>query len=88
MTSRPPIRRTGGIRGVAAALATLLLVAGCSGLQGQGVAPIRIGAVFPLSGNAASLAGPELAGVRIAVDLANADGGVGGHPIALEVRDL
>jgi branched-chain amino acid transport system substrate-binding protein len=88
MTSRRPIRRTGGIRGVAAAIATLVLLGACSGLQGQGGAPIRIGAVFPLSGNAASLAGPELAGVRIAVDLVNADGGVGGHPIALEVRDL
>jgi branched-chain amino acid transport system substrate-binding protein len=88
MTSRPSIRQTGGIRGVAAALAVMLLAAGCAGLQGQGGTPIRIGAVFPLSGNAASLAGPELAGVRIAVDLVNADGGVGGHPIALEVRDL
>ena len=88
MTSRPSIRRTRGIRGVTAALVALILAAGCSGLQGQGAAPIRIGAVFPLSGNAAALAGPELAGVRIAVDLVNADGGVGGHPIALEVRDL
>lgn len=50
--------------------------------------PIRIGAVFPISGNAAGLAGPELTGVRIAVDLVNADGGVSGRPIALEVRDL
>jgi branched-chain amino acid transport system substrate-binding protein len=88
MTSRPSTHRTGGIRGLAAALAAMILVAGCSGLQGQGPAPIRIGAVFPLSGNAAALAGPELAGVRIAVDLVNADGGIGGHPIALEVRDL
>ena len=88
MTNRPSIRRNGGIRGLAAALAVMILAAGCSGLQGQGAAPIRIGAVFPLSGNAAALAGPELAGVRIAVDLVNADGGVGGHPIALEVRDL
>jgi ABC-type branched-subunit amino acid transport system substrate-binding protein len=73
---------------VAAALAAMILVAGCTGLQGQGATPIRIGAVFPLTGNAAPLSGPELAGVRIAVDLVNADGGVGGHPIALEVRDL
>jgi branched-chain amino acid transport system substrate-binding protein len=88
MTSRPSIQRTGGIRGAIAALAALILAAGCAGLQTQGASPIRIGAVFPLSGNAAALAGPELAGVRIAVDLVNADGGVGGHPIALEVRDL
>jgi len=50
--------------------------------------PIRIGAVFPLSGSAAGLAGDELRGVQIAVDLANADGGVHGRPVELEVRDL
>ncbi len=50
--------------------------------------PIRIGAVFPLSGNATALAGYELRGVQIAAELANADGGVGGRPIELDVRDL
>jgi ABC-type branched-subunit amino acid transport system substrate-binding protein len=53
-----------------------------------GVGVIRIGAVFPISSNAASLAGPELAGVRIAVDLVNADGGIDGRRVELEVRDL
>ena len=50
--------------------------------------PIRIGAVFPIAGNAADLASQELLGVRIAADLVNADGGVAGHPIVLDVRDL
>jgi branched-chain amino acid transport system substrate-binding protein len=50
--------------------------------------PIRIGAVFPLDGNAATLAGQELRGVRIAADLVNADGGVHGRPIVLDVQDL
>ena len=50
--------------------------------------PIRIGAVFPLSGNATALAGYELRGVQIAAELANADGGVGGRPVELDVRDL
>jgi branched-chain amino acid transport system substrate-binding protein len=50
--------------------------------------PIRIGAVFPLGGSAAGLAGHELRGVQIAVDLVNADGGIGGRPIQLDVRDL
>ncbi len=50
--------------------------------------PIRIGAVFPLQGTAGLLAADELEGVRIAVDLANADGGVDGRPLALDVRDL
>ncbi len=54
----------------------------------SGAPPIRIGAVFPLAGNAAGLAGQELAGVQIAANLVNADGGVGGRPIELVVRDL
>jgi branched-chain amino acid transport system substrate-binding protein len=49
---------------------------------------IRIGAVFPLKGNAAELAGYELRGVQIAADLVNADGGVGGRRLELDVRDL
>jgi branched-chain amino acid transport system substrate-binding protein len=49
---------------------------------------IRIGAVFPLGGSAGQLAGYELRGVQIAIDLANADGGVGGRRLKLEVRDL
>ncbi len=49
---------------------------------------ILVGAVFPLSSNAAGLAGEELRGVQIAADLVNADGGVGGRRIELDVRDL
>ncbi len=49
---------------------------------------IRIGAVFPLAGNAASLAQEELAGVQAAADFVNADGGVAGRRIVLDVRDL
>ena len=50
--------------------------------------PVLVGAVFPTDGNAASLAGPELEGVRIAARLANADGGLGGRPIQLIERTL
>jgi branched-chain amino acid transport system substrate-binding protein len=70
--------------GLALALILVAVAAGC----GAAKEPIRIGAVFPISGNAASLAGPELTGVRIAADLVNADGGVAGRPIELVVRDL
>src|SRR5919197_701431 len=49
---------------------------------------IRIGAVFPAQGMAGVLAGHELAGVRVAADLVNADGGIGGRPIELFARDL
>ena len=50
--------------------------------------PIRIGAVFPTSGNAATLALQELHGVQLAADFVNADGGVGGRRIVLDTRDL
>ena len=73
-------------------LCLCLVVAGCSAgasrPSGAAGEPIRIGAVFPLSGSAAELAGYELQGVRIAADLVNADGGIEGRPIQLEVRDL
>ena len=55
---------------------------------GDLAAPIRVGAVFPLTGNAAGLAGQELRGVQIAADLVNADGGIGGRRVVLDVRDL
>jgi branched-chain amino acid transport system substrate-binding protein len=55
---------------------------------GSPAAPIRIGAVFPLTGSAGPLARQQLAGVEIARDLINARGGVDGRPIELEVRDL
>jgi branched-chain amino acid transport system substrate-binding protein len=65
-----------------------LVVAGSGAIAPTRGQPIRIGAVFPISGNAAALAGPELTGVRIAVDLANAAGGIAGRPVELVVRDL
>jgi branched-chain amino acid transport system substrate-binding protein len=73
-------------------LCLCLAVAGCSagsaGPTSPAGDPIRIGAVFPLRGSAAELAGYELQGVQIAADLVNADGGIGGRPIQLDVRDL
>ncbi len=51
-------------------------------------APIRIGAVFPISGSAAALALQELRGVQLAADFVNADGGVGGRRVVLDIHDL
>ncbi len=92
-------RRVGGsrravARSIAALVGVAMLALGCGG--GSGPSPsatpltnaIRIGAVFPTAGNAAGLAGQELAGVQIAADIVNAAGGIGGRPIALDVRDL
>jgi len=50
--------------------------------------PIVVGAVFPLAGSTGPLALQEELGVRIAAQLVNADGGIGGRPIALDVRTL
>ena len=49
---------------------------------------VRVGAVFPLTGPQAPLAKQEYAGVQIARDFVNADGGVDGVPIALVTKDL
>jgi branched-chain amino acid transport system substrate-binding protein len=85
--------RRGSPRGVAivSLVAAALALAGCAaGATGAPASPptIRIGAVFPISGSAASLAGQELRGVQIAADLLNATGGVAGRRIELDVREL
>jgi branched-chain amino acid transport system substrate-binding protein len=56
--------------------------------SGNAAATIKVGALFPLSGAQAPLAKQEYAGVQIARDLVNADGGVDGAPITLIARDL
>jgi branched-chain amino acid transport system substrate-binding protein len=76
------------MRRALAFLAVLAVVAATFGACSGAADPIRIGAVFPISSNAADLAGPELAGVRIAVDRVNADGGIDGRRVELDVRDL
>ena len=75
------------------AIVSALAVAACAAPAGPpsttpSGSPIRIGAVFPIDGNASGLANQELAGVRMAADFVNADGGIGGRPIVLDVRDL
>ncbi len=49
---------------------------------------IRVGAMFPLQGAAAGLAGDELRGAEIAAQLVSAGGGVHGVPVTLDVRDV
>src|SRR4029077_9983871 len=88
-TRSPPMRarlRSAAAAAAAAALVLLpLLLGGC----GQRADPLRIGAVFPLTGpQSGGYAQDELAGVEIARDLVNADGGVSGRPLQLDLRDL
>src|SRR5688572_24388046 len=86
---RTRLLRPGLLRAaVVVMLVPALVVGGYALFAATRPAPIRIGAVFPISGNVAALAGPELKGVQIAVDLVNADGGIDGRPNELEVRDL
>ena len=72
-----------------AAIGVVLACAACATApSGNAVATIKVGALFPLTGAQAPLAKQEYAGVQIARDLANADGGVEGVPIALITKDL
>src|SRR5438309_5550963 len=72
-----------------AAIGVVLACAACATApSGGGAASVKVGAVFPLSGPQAPLAKQAYAGVPIARDLANADGGVDGAPIELITRDL
>jgi branched-chain amino acid transport system substrate-binding protein len=51
-------------------------------------APIRIGAIYPLSGPQSPGGIDEFRGVKLALDLANADGGLHGRPVQLITRDV
>jgi branched-chain amino acid transport system substrate-binding protein len=72
-----------------AAMGVFVASTGCAtAASGNAVATIKVGAVFPLSGPQAALAKQEYAGVQIARDFVNADGGVDGAPITLITKDL
>ena len=93
--SGQPSRRAPLLRAACIVPVVLVLVAACatsarspSASPRSSVADIRIGAVFPLASNAGDLAKQELAGVQAAADFVNADGGVDGRRIVLDVKDL
>jgi branched-chain amino acid transport system substrate-binding protein len=82
------VRKPGWRAGLAAATGALLAgLAGCAPAS-TAARPLRIGAIFPLSGSAASLATEEYAGAQIAVQLVNQDGGVDGRQLLLDLRDV
>lgn len=56
------------------------------GLQPQGE-PIKIGAIFALTGPASSLGEPEGETARMLQDQINAEGGIDGRPIEILIRD-
>ena len=93
--SGQPSRRARLRRAARIVPVVLVLVAGCatparapSASPPSSAADIRIGAVFPLASNAGTLAKEELAGVQAAADFVNADGGIDGRRIVLDVQDL
>src|SRR5438477_12003397 len=72
-----------------AAIGLVLACAACATAPSSaGATSIKVGALFPLTGPQAPLAKQEYAGIQIARDLANADGGVAGAPVALVTKDL
>ncbi|GAB6039137.1 ABC transporter substrate-binding protein [Fundidesulfovibrio butyratiphilus] len=78
-----PLRPHGLIPGVIVCLLVLLL-----GVRPSLAAdPVVIGAVYNLTGSMASIDGPGLEGMKLAVEHINAKGGVLGRPLKLEVRD-
>ena len=79
------------LHGVGATLLIAGLIAGCTSAAEPSISappPLRVGVVLPLSGMPAELAGQERLGIQLGADLVNADGGVQGRQIVLDVRDL
>ena len=66
--------------------AVAVVAAGCSG-SGTSEKTLKLGVTLPLSGGAAADGQPTLKGAQLAVDEANAKGGIGGYKIALTPLD-
>jgi branched-chain amino acid transport system substrate-binding protein len=67
-------------------LGLVVLASACTG--GGDAPPVRVGALYPLSGSQGEGGIDEHRGVMLAADLANEDGGVGGRAIELESIDV
>jgi branched-chain amino acid transport system substrate-binding protein len=67
------------------ALLLVLLLAACTGDPPK---PVRVGAIYPLSGTQGMGGIDELHGVQVAAELINAEGGIGGRPVALDQVDV
>ncbi|MEN2977533.1 ABC transporter substrate-binding protein (plasmid) [Tistrella bauzanensis] len=86
-TPRNPITRRGFLAGTAAAAAFGTAAAmGIRPARAQ-KAPLRVGAMFPMSGIGAEAGAAWLLGTQLAVDQWNRKGGVLGRQIELVVRD-
>ena len=68
-----------------ALLLVLLLAASCTSDPPE---PVRVGAIYPLSGTQGMGGIDEFHGVQVAAELGNAEGGVGGRPVVLDQVDV
>jgi branched-chain amino acid transport system substrate-binding protein len=71
-----------------ALLAVLLLAAACTGDRRDQPEPVRVGAIYPLSGTQGMGGVDEYHGVRVAADLVNREGGVRGRPVVIDKVDV
>jgi branched-chain amino acid transport system substrate-binding protein len=71
-------------RMLATVLVATMALASCTGRD----RPVRIGAIYPLSGSQSVGGIEEFRGVKVAADLVNADGGVGGRRLELDPLDV
>jgi branched-chain amino acid transport system substrate-binding protein len=81
-----PHRAKGKAALLLCAFAASSLTAACGAVAGA--EPLRIGAIFPLSGSAEELATDEYLGAQLAAEMQNDQGGAGGRRIVLDVRDV
>ena len=87
MPERPRAERSHryGLIGV---LILAVLAAACASVAAAGPVPLRVGAIFPLSGSTAPDSTDEYLGATLAAQMVNAQGGIGGRAITLDVRDV
>jgi branched-chain amino acid transport system substrate-binding protein len=74
--------------GLIGVLILAVLAAACASVAAAGPLPLRVGAIFPLSGSTAPGSTDEYLGATLAAQMANAQGGIGGRAITLDVRDV
>jgi branched-chain amino acid transport system substrate-binding protein len=70
------------------ALLLILLLALLPGCTGDPPEPVRVGAIYPLSGTQGMGGVDEYRGVQVAADLVNREGGVHGRPVVVEEVDV
>jgi branched-chain amino acid transport system substrate-binding protein len=69
-------------------LALLLVLSLAAACTADPPEPVRVGAIYPLSGTQGMGGIDEYHGVQVAADLVNREGGVGGRPLAVDQVDV